>query len=132
MIGGNDGKFPAFRDRLQTVFLALQKILQPYKNDLAIKHENTTTCYLETRVASLNGRRLFFAGAKIKRNYVSFYLAPLFFFPDLAYIISPDLRRQMQGQSCFNFTAVDPDCLDELTRLTESAFQKIKNERLLS
>jgi hypothetical protein len=34
----------------------------------------------------------------------------------------------MQGHSGFNFKAVDLDGFDELTWLTETAFQKIKNE----
>lgn len=131
MVGEHEAGLPGGKESLQTVFLALQQILQPYKNGLAVKHENATSCYLETRMASLNGRHLFFAGVKVKKNYVSFYLPPLYMYPDLAYRISAGLRRQMQGQSCFNFRAVNPDCFDELTKLTESAFQRITNERLL-
>jgi hypothetical protein len=98
---------------------------------LATKTDRPGICFLETRAASLNGRRLFFAGAKIKKNYVSYYLTPLYMFPDLSQRISPALSKLMQGQSCFNLTSPDQDCLDELHRLTEAAFQKIKNERLL-
>src|SRR5262245_18019936 len=91
-------------DQHGVVFSALNRILKPYKNQLAVRTDKPGNCYLETRAASLNGRRLFFAGAKIKKNYVSFYLAPLYMFPDLARDISPPLRKLMQGQSCFNFT----------------------------
>jgi hypothetical protein len=113
------------------VFAALRQILSAYKADLAVKIDRPGNCYLETRAASFNGRRLFFAGAKSKKNYVSFYLTPLYMFPDLGRRISPALRTKMQGQSCFNFTALDRDCFDELGKLTEAAFQKIKDERLL-
>lgn len=119
------------KEHHDAVFAALQQILLPYTNDLAVKTNRPGNCYLETRVASLNGRPLFFAGAKIKKNYVSFYLTPLYMFPDLSYKITPSLRKFMQGQSCFNFTAFDQDCFDELNSLTEAAFQKIKIERLL-
>jgi hypothetical protein len=119
------------RESLHAVFAALQQILSAYKSDLAVKIDRPGNCYLETRAASLNGRRLFFAGAKIKKNYVSFYLTPLYMFPDLAYGISPCLSVRMQGQSCFNFTVFDQDGFDELDKLTEAAFQKIKDERLL-
>jgi hypothetical protein len=113
------------------IFTALRQILSAYKQDLAVKTDKPGNCYLETHTASLNGRRLFFAGAKIKKNYVSFYLTPLDMFPDLAYRISPSLSKLMQGRSCFNFTAFDQDYFDELHGLTEKAFQMIKQERLL-
>lgn len=118
-------------DRRRAIFTALQQILAAYKNDLAVRIDKPDNCCLDTRTASLNGRRLFFAGAKIKKNYVSFYLTPLYMFPDLAYRISPGLSKLMQGQSCFNLTAFDQGCFDELYKLTEAAFQKVKSERLL-
>ena len=119
------------QERHGAVFLALRKILKPYETQLSIKTDKPGNCYLETRAASMNGRRLFFAGAKIKKNYVSFYLTPLYMFPDLSDRISPTLRKLRQGQSCFNFTTVNQDCFDELNSLTQSAFQKLKTEALL-
>jgi hypothetical protein len=113
------------------VFAALRQILKPYEIQFAVKTDKPGNCYLETRAASLNGRRLFFAGAKIKKNYVSFYLTPLYMFPDLLNRISPVLKKLMQGQCCFNFTKMDQDCFDELHELTQSAFQRIKAEALL-
>lgn len=132
MADANDSK-PAANDgeRHHAIFTALHQILFPYKNELSVKTDKPGNCYLETRAASLSGRRLFFAGAKIKKNYVSFYLAPLYMFPELSHKISSTLSKLMQGQSCFNLTAFDQDCFDELNRLTEAAFQKIKHERLL-
>jgi hypothetical protein len=62
---------------------------------------------------------------------VSFYLTPLYMFPELSFGISPTLKKRMQGQSCFNFTAVDQDCFDELGRLAEAGFQRFKSESLL-
>ncbi len=118
-------------ERHRAVFTALQQILSPYKTDFAVKIDKPGNCYLETRAASFNGRHLFFAGAKIKKNYVSFYLPPLYMFPDLSQRISPALDKLRQGQSCFNLTTFDEDSFDELNRLTEAAFQKIKDERLL-
>jgi hypothetical protein len=128
-----NGAKPALADgeRRRAIFTALKQILSAYRNELVVKTDKPGHCYLETPTASLNGRRLFFAGAKIKKNYVSFYLTPLYMFPDLAYRISPNLGRLMRGQSCFNFTAFDQDSFDELHQLTEAAFQMIRRERLL-
>lgn len=113
------------------VFSVLRQILRPYEAQLAVKTDKPGNCYLETRAASMNGRRLFFAGAKIKKNYVSFYLTPLYMFPDLCNRMSPTLSKLKQGESCFNFTGMNQDCFDELDTLTKAAFQKLKSERLL-
>jgi hypothetical protein len=118
-------------ERYGAVFVALRQILKPYENQFAVKTDKPGNCYLETRAASLNGRRLFFAGAKVKKKYVSFYLSPLYMFPDLLNRISPVLKTLMQGQCCFNFTKMDQDCFDELHQLTQSAFQRLKAEALL-
>jgi hypothetical protein len=113
------------------VFTVLRQLLKPYEGELAIRTDKPGNCFLETRTSSLNGRRMFFAGAKIKKNYVSFYLPALYMFPDLSDRISPDLRKMMQGQACFNFTTSNPDWFEELRRLTQAGYQKFKSEMLL-
>jgi hypothetical protein len=117
--------------RYGAIFAALRQLLTPYENALAVKIDKPGNCYLETQSASLNGRRLFFASAKIKKHYVSFYLTPLYMFPDLSHRVSPMLKKLMQGQSCFNFTAIDQACLDELGQLTQAGFLKFKSQALL-
>lgn len=130
-VGNNSAPTSVATDRPGAVFAALRQILKPYENQFAVKTDKPGHCYFETRAASLNGRRLFFAGAKIKKNYVSFYLPPLYMFPDLSNRISPGLKKLKQGQSCFNFTKMDQDCFDELHQLTQSAFLRLKSEALL-
>jgi hypothetical protein len=130
-MGNNLEPASVARERHEVVFAALRQILKPYENLLAVKTDKPGNCYLETRATSLNGRRLLFAAAKVKKNYVSFYLTPLYWFPDLYDRVSPVLKKLMQGQSCFNFTKMDQDFVDELNELTESAFQKLKAEALL-
>jgi len=41
--------------------------------------------------------------------------------PTLQKRISPELRKRMQGKSCFNFTEIDPILFRELAALTRSA-----------
>ena len=130
-VGNNSEPASVATERHGAVFATLRQILKPYENQFAVKTDKPGNCYFETRAASLNGRRMFFAGAKIKKNYVSFYLTPLYMFPDLLNRISPGLKKLMQGQSCFNFTNMDQDCFDELHQLTQSAFQRLKSEALL-
>ena len=132
LVAGNNSELTSFAwERHAAVFAALREILKPYENQFAVKTDKPGNCYFETHATSFNGRRVFFAGAKIKKNYVSFYLTPLYMFPDLLSRISPSLKKLMQGQSCFNFTKMDQDCFDELHQLTQSAFQRLKSEALL-
>jgi hypothetical protein len=44
---------------------------------------------------------------------------PVYTEPGLAGAVSPDLRKRMQGKSCFNFTKVDEGLFDELMDLTD-------------
>ncbi|HEY2498906.1 MAG TPA: hypothetical protein VGK24_17725 [Candidatus Angelobacter sp.] len=128
----NNGAATASRaDGHSVVFTALRKLLKPYEGELAIRIDKPGNCYLETRSSSMNGRRMFFAGAKIKKNYVSFYLPALYMFPDLSDRISPTLKKIMQGQACFNFTVANQDWFEELSRLTQAGYQKLKSESLL-
>jgi hypothetical protein len=127
----NSGAAAARAAGHNAVFTVLRQLLKPYESELAIRTDKPGNCYLETRTSSLNGRRMFFAGAKIKKNYVSFYLPALYMFPDLSDRISPSLRKMMQGQACFNFTSSNPDWFDELRRLMHAGYQKMKSEMLL-
>jgi|SRR6185437_1478468 hypothetical protein len=119
------------QDPRSAIFTALRAVLRIYQDDFVVKADKPNHCSLETRSPSLNGRRLFFAAAKVKKNYVSYYLPALYMFPELANRISPELRKSLHGQSCFNFTAVDQNCLTELEKLTHAGFLILKDQALL-
>ncbi|HQJ52583.1 MAG TPA: hypothetical protein PKW05_12485 [Anaerolineae bacterium] len=69
-------------------------------------------------------KAVWFAGVKTTKKYVSYYLMPVYAFPDLLERISPGLRKRMQGKSCWNFRVIDEALLAELAVLTESAYQR--------
>lgn len=121
----------SIQEAYRTIFTALRALLRDHQGDFVVTADKPNHCCLETRALSLNGRRMLFASAKIKKNYVSYYLPPLYMFPELASRISPGLRGRLQGQSCFNFTALDRDCLAELKRLTQAGFLILKSKALL-
>jgi hypothetical protein len=64
-----------------------------------------------------------FAATRLGRRYVSYYLMPVYVKPSLLDGISPELRRRMQGKSCFNFAKVDEPLLAELEALTEASYE---------
>lgn len=117
--------------RYGEVYSALRELLKAYEEDLAVRTDRPGHYYLETRSSSLNGRRLFFAGAKIRKKYVSYYLPTLYMFPELSNTISPGLKKTMQGQSCFNLTEMGQEFLDELEKLTRAGFLTLKSKALL-
>ena len=54
---------------------------------------------------------------------------PVYVFPDLLDGISPELRRRMQGKSCFNFARVDTPLFAELETLTATCIERMRTWR---
>lgn len=65
----------------------------------------------------------YFAGVKAGARRVSYFLKPVYTYPELLDSLSPVLRKRMQGTSCFNFARVDEALFEELARLTERSFR---------
>lgn len=61
---------------------------------------------------------LTFGGVGIGKRYVSYHLMCVYVDPGLLEGMSPELRKRMQGKSCFNFTKVDEGLFDELSAIT--------------
>lgn len=59
-----------------------------------------------------------FAGLRLGKRYVSYYLTPVYVDPGLLDGVSDALLRRRQGKSCFNFARVDEGLFDELADLT--------------
>ena len=110
------------------VFESLKSILKPYAKKLNLKNDTSDSYYLEGAYSERWKKELFFGSAQIKKNYVSFYLMPVYMYPDLIKNISPSLKKHMQGKSCFNFKKVEPGLFDELNMLTKSAFERFIKE----
>ena len=69
------------------------------------------------------------ASVQIRKNYVSFHLMPIYAFPEMIEGMSAELKKRMQGKSCFNFTTIDLALRSELAALTKKGlarFKKIK------
>jgi hypothetical protein len=75
------------------------------------------------------GKPLYFAGIRTGKNYVSFHLLSLYYCPELLKGISPALKKRNQGKACFNFTAIDPECFAELSRLIAEGLKIFKTEK---
>lgn len=106
------------------VFEKLKALLKPYAKNLTVTADTSTAYSLEGLYSEKYKRVLFFGAAQIKKNYVSFYLMPVYMFPELLKDISPELKKHMQGKSCFNFKKVEPELFKELTKLTRLSVER--------
>ena len=110
------------------VFEQLKSILKLYASDLNVKTDTPDTYYLDGPYSEKWKKELFFGSAQVKQNYVSFYLMPVYMYPELLNDISHELKKRMQGKSCFNFKKVDPELFAELAELTRRGAEKFKEE----
>jgi hypothetical protein len=116
----------------ETTFNELKKILAPYQAKLNVIADKPDRYELETNHVMKNKHRMYFGGVRRGKNYVSFHLMPIYGLPDLRAKISPELRKRMQGKSCFNFTSVDEKLFKELRQLTKEGFARFTSKEFYS
>jgi len=105
--------------QFEEVYSALQAIMKSFADDLVIKAESKNGIMLVGPNPDIKGRELWFGGVEIKKNYVSYHLMPVYMNPGLLEDLSPELRKRMQGKSCFNFNKVDEKLFSDLRELTQ-------------
>ena len=110
------------------VFEQLKNILKPYAKNLKVTADTSDSYSLDGPYSEKWQKDLFFGSAQVKKNYVSFYLMPVYMYPELLNKISPELKKRMQGKSCFNFKKVEPELFRQLEDLTRKGAEKFKEE----
>lgn len=110
------------------VFQALRSILLPYAERLSCTVDEEGNLNVGTNHIMKNKKPLWFGAVQTKKNYVSYHLMPVYVNPDLLESTSPELKKRMQGKSCFNFTAVDEALFEELAALTEAGFKDYERQ----
>jgi hypothetical protein len=117
--------------RFPEVFGRLRKILEPY-DFIGVRLDSADNYVIEGPPSPARLRRpTYFGEARIRKNYVSFYLMPVYAFPDLLDTVSSDLIKRMQGKSCFNFTVIDEERFAELEALTKVGYERYREEGLV-
>jgi hypothetical protein len=100
----------------------LRQILEPLRSRFTVTRDGPAGLTIE--IPGLEGKPWgYIAGVRPGKSYVSFYLMSVYASPELMASMSPELRRHMQGKSCFNFTRVDEPLFAELARLTEAGLE---------
>lgn len=113
-------------NNFQAVFNRLKTILGNFESELTLIQNGPAGYGLNTQVKHNKADFYYFGGVQVKKNYVSYYLMGVYIFPELLNSISPELKKRMQGKSCFNFTTVDEPLFAELAALTGTSFERMK------
>ncbi len=107
---------------LTPVFQRLKTILEPYAEQLVVAENTDDNYYLNTAHIMPNKQPLYFGSTIIKKNYVSFYVMPVYLHPELLEDVSEALKKRMQGKSCFNFKQIDDNLFAELEALVARGY----------
>ena len=110
-------------------FEKLKAILKPYAEKLIVTADTNENYMLDVNHVMKNKHRLFFAGVRVGKAYVSFHLMPVYACPELLDDMSAELKRRMQGKSCFNFTSPDEKLFKELAQVTKKGFAKFTSRK---
>lgn len=109
------------------VFAALCAILKRQTKSWLISQEGPRGMQVLTK-QEFGGKQFWLAGVRWGKSYASFLMISVYMFPDLLKNISPELRKRMQGKSCFNFRDADPVLMRELEALTKAGFARVKRD----
>lgn len=120
------------KNNFPEVFTKLKAIFQPYVKKMDVAQDTQTYYLLNTRHIMKNKQPLCFGGVRLGKAYVSFYLMSVYAWPDLLKSMSPELKKRMQGKSCFNFKEEDEKLFKELAKLTKAGAVKFSDEKFIN
>jgi len=106
------------------VFRELKIIMRCYEKILVCTDNDENIYALYTRHIMKNKKPLYFGSVQINKAYVSYHLMPVYVFPELVGTLTPQLKKRMQGKSCFNFKTIDKELFIELELITAAGFEK--------
>lgn len=113
------------------IFEELKSIFKPYAKKMDVAIDTDEDYMLNTRFIMKNKHPLCFGGVRIGKSYVSFHLMSVYASPDLLKGMSPELRKRMQGMSCFNFKQVDKKLFAELKMLTKAGAARFSDGKVI-
>ncbi|MEX1058476.1 MAG: hypothetical protein WED11_12135 [Natronospirillum sp.] len=110
------------------LFEELRGIMLPYAEQLVCTVDDHNELSLDTRHLMKNKKPLWFGGVQIKKRYVSYHLMPVYVNPKLLDGLSPELKKRMQGKSCFNFRKSEASLVEELSAFTKAGFEDYRTQ----
>ena len=114
------------KEEFQKIFISLKSMLSKYEKYLTVTIDKKDSYSLDAGYNEVFKRNMFFGAVQVKKNYISVYLMPVYVNPKLLDGISPELKKRMQGKSCFNFKEINKTLFKELSDLTKKGFEFYK------
>jgi len=116
------------------VYTRLKTILRKYESGALRAQAGGAASYelIGPPTPTSRGKEVWFGAVRLGKSYVSYHLMAVYAFPELLTGLSPQLKKRMQGKSCFHFTAVDEPLFDELEQLTERSYKGFKKHKLIN
>lgn len=115
----------------EAVFVQLKKVLAKFAPPLKVVADEPGKYLIVTKANSWKGGPMSFGAVQQGKAYVSYHLMPLYIHPHLVKLVSPALKKRMQGLACFNFRAADKSLFAELARLTGKGLDQYRSQNLL-
>jgi hypothetical protein len=106
------------------LFDRLKGVLEPYAPEMHVSADDEKGYSLDLAPPEERNPTTWFGGVMRWKRYVSFYLMPVYVEPSLLDEASQDLRKRMQGKSCFNFNKVDEPLIGELESLVRTGYER--------
>jgi hypothetical protein len=123
--------FPMPAAEFDQTFARLRALLKPYEPKTVLATDTPQNYLLITNTPGPNKQPIYFANVRLGKAYVSYHLIPVYMFPDLLDGLAPELKKRMQGKSCFNFKTVDDGQLAALGELTQRCFERYQREKIV-
>ena len=120
------------REAFPEIFAGLKELLAPFAARFVVTADAPDSYALDAPSSPTHPKGLFFGGVQVKKSYVSYHLMPGYVFPDLLDGLPDNLRRRMQGKSCFNFTRLDDKMTAALADLTAAGAERYEREGILA
>jgi hypothetical protein len=111
-------------EALQSVFASLKAMLAKHATPtqgFVVVHDTANQYSINEAAFDAKGKPIFFGMVKIGAGKVAFHLMPVYEHPSLLANISPELKKRMQGKSCFNFNRIEPTLLKELEGVVKAS-----------
>jgi hypothetical protein len=112
---------------MKETFEALRAILKRHAGHLTVKTDTAREYSLDAGYSRKWKKDVWFGGVKLGKAYVSYHLIAVYTCPDLVAGLSPELKKRMQGKSCFNFKTVSEAQAKELAALTKECVRRFKD-----
>lgn len=116
-------------NRFDEIFRAIRPLYAAHAGACLVTADAPGRYWLDTHeVRARDGYRTGFGGVEMRKSYVAAHLMPVYVHPELLETIGDDLRRRMQGKSCFNFRRPDAALFAELGRLIDAGAARFAAE----